>query len=171
MTRRFLLLGRTMGAHLKTFRKARNACSRRSGLTLIEVLLSVFVLAVAVAAVISATTHTLVGIRQNEVGILATNAVVRKMELLKNLPFDDPSGTNDLVGQAPTTPFADGLEALPGATGTIAVCDYDLSQNPPPCETTLPFGNTNVLRVTVSVTVSAGRTFQLATLVSRELTL
>lgn len=129
---------------------------RRRGVTILEVLGVIFILSLGITALASAMSNALTMLRYNHVDLLAKAACRQQMERLRNLPFDDPASTNDLVAMGGTTTFTEGLTdaippQLPGAIGRIYICDLDLTVDPPTCETTLPFGNTNMLRVTVSV--------------------
>lgn len=123
-------------------------CSQRAAaFTLLELLATIMVVAISLLSIISSLSHGIVTMRHNNLDLLAKTACRRQMERMRNLPF------TDIATLIPSSPFTEGLEAIPGATGRIYVCDYNPNTTPPTCDTTAPFGDTNILRVTVTVSV------------------
>jgi Tfp pilus assembly protein PilV len=128
----------------------------RRGVSLIETLLVIFTITVALGAFLFAVTRWLSDIQQNRVGLLAATAVNRRLESLRHQPFAQ------VTALAPSTPFTEGLEGIPGAQGTVFVCAaYD-----PALGVCSASGDPNIRQVTVTASVG-GRAWRLVTLVSQ----
>lgn len=124
-----------------------------AGSTLIEVLFIVFWLVVVLAALLFSMTFGLTNLREHQRELLAKTALIRRMELLHHQAFNAIA----------SGPFTEGLELLPGATGTVSVCTY----NPTTQACVSGFGLPTLKRVTVTVSLSADRMWRSVTLVSR----
>ena len=111
------------------------------GLTLVEILFTLFILTIALTASISALTQGLRGVRHNKDVLIATTVVARVMEGEQNKAFD---------AVAPST-FT--VTDLPNAQGEVFVEAYN--------------GSPDIKKVTVRLTLDLSRTRRLTTLMSR----
>jgi type II secretory pathway pseudopilin PulG len=128
------------------------------GLTLLEVLLAVLILALAVFSLTFNLTHLLVGIRQNKQGLLAKAAAEREMERRSGQSLSKISA---LCPSTTFTPTADGISAIPGATGQILVCDYN-----PTDGSCSGCGASRIKKVTVKVNLGSQRVYRLTSLLT-----
>ena len=135
--------------------------------TLLEMLVSLLVVSGGVVTVLWTMTQGIKNLREQNQNLLARAAVKRQMEYVRTLTFAqvvpglsfqdiNPSPGGDGVG--------DGLESLPGATGTIAVCDYNPNATPARCDGSV---STNIKQITVTVALNAGRSWRATTLISQ----
>ncbi|MBI4003598.1 MAG: prepilin-type N-terminal cleavage/methylation domain-containing protein [Candidatus Omnitrophica bacterium] len=130
------------------------------GLTLLECLISILVLAVAVFTFVSNLTHLVVLIRQNKMALLAKTAVQREMERRESQGFFTISALC-LSNPNAFAPTADGISPIPGATGQILVCDYD-----PATGNCSGCGTSAIKKLTVTVSLGPSRVYRLTSLFS-----
>ena len=139
------------------------------GFTLLELLVGLMVLSTGVVALLWTMSHEVRSLSEHHQNLLARAAVMRQLEyvrtaafaqLVTGMPFQDADGNG----------IGDGLEELAGASGTLSVCDYNPSALgeggglQPRCDGS---ANTQIKQVTVTVTLSTGRAWRAATLVSQ----
>lgn len=142
-------------------RKHRSPRAQRA-LTLLELLVGIVVVASGVMAILTTVTQGMRSLREHNQALLAKAAVKLQLEWLHTRTYAQvisggfPDANGDGVG--------DGLEQLPGSTGTFTVCDYNPSANPPRCDGSV---NTSMKEVTVTVNLATSRSFRASTLVSQ----
>ena len=127
---------------------------RRRGFTFFEILLSLTIMAVALAAVLSFMSQGMVNIQRNRLGLLAKTAASREMEHLRTQLFGN-------IVTGPFPPTEDGVNPIPGAAGTTEVCYYN------PATGNCDGGDQKIKKVTVTVTLDASRVWRLVSMFSQ----
>ena len=117
------------------------------GFTLVEALVSILLLAIVLAAILSNLTTGMQGIRQNGVELLVRTAASQKMEALRAETF------TQLAADPTMSAFTDGFGNIPDADGMVYI---DKNFN----------GQLDLLRITVTVS-QRDRTYRLVSLVSQ----
>ena len=108
----------------------------RSGFTLVEVLSSILLLVISIAASTSLLSNGMMALRGNGQDTIARAAAVRELERLRGLPWDDGDAdpnNNILDLPMPSYSFTDGLlnfagnNPLPDAVGRVYVDNIDFN--------------------------------------------
>ena len=124
-----------------------NSLLRCKGFTLSEVLVAVVLLSIGIVSVLFNLSQGIIHLRENHGGLVAKAAIRRQIESLHNQPFAQ------VAALPPFSPFTIGLESLDNAQGMVWVEQDN--------------GRADLLKVTVTVSIGAGRSFRIATLISR----
>lgn len=121
------------------------------------------ILLLGMVAMLFSITQGVNGVRMNTMLMDARNAVTQQMETVRNMPFATiqalpaTSSFIDTNGDG----IGDGLEAIPGATGTIWACNYN-----PATGACGPAESANIRRVGITVWLGPGRTVRLVSIFS-----